>query len=334
MYRQRQATLAAFAGDAEKLVIPLVRVHQTGKNPNQGRLSRSVFSDKSVDIALPDRHVDMIQNGPVLVRFAQPVDFQYGFSQWSSTSLLRRIVPALCEMNLKSRRMMFLAIVPVPDYAGRQADLCSLPGNFKLTSHGCRILVQIKRIPKGGLPLCFISCWPKMTRISAVCWKRPCARPAIRSPPLDTPVLMLTALESIDDKERGFHAGADDYLVKPFVLKELTLRAKALLRRYHAVSESKIVLPHTELNFPTKTAVINGKNVALTKKEFLLLFKLLSNPNIIFSREHLLDEIWGFDSESTDRTVDTHIKWLRDTAENEDFRIVTVRGLGYKAVLL
>lgn len=150
----------------------------------------------------------------------------------------------------------------------------------------------------------------------------------------DIPILMLTALEAIDDKEKGFNVGADDYLVKPFILKELALRIKALLRRYKAVSEDKIVLPHTELSFNTNTAVINGQNVELTKKEFLLLFKLLSNPNIIFSREQLINEIWGYDSESADRTVDTHIKWLRDKTENEDFKIVTVRGLGYKAVLL
>ena len=149
----------------------------------------------------------------------------------------------------------------------------------------------------------------------------------------DTPILMFTALETIDEKEKGFNSGADDYLVKPFALKELILRAKALMRRYHAVSENKIMLPHTELNHHTNTALINGQRVELTKKEFLLLFKLLSNPNIIFSREQLLDEIWGYDSSSGDRTVDTHIKWLRDKTENDDFKIVTVRGLGYKAVL-
>lgn len=156
----------------------------------------------------------------------------------------------------------------------------------------------------------------------------------IRKISTDMPILILTALEAIDDKERGFNAGADDYLVKPFVLKEIILRTKALLRRYGEVSENKITLPHTELNFHTNMAVINGQNVELTKKEFLLLFKLLSNPNIIFSRDQLINEIWGYDSESGDRTVDTHIEWLRDKVENEDFKIVTVRGLGYKAVLL
>ncbi|MGN0692633.1 MAG: response regulator transcription factor [Oscillospiraceae bacterium] len=149
----------------------------------------------------------------------------------------------------------------------------------------------------------------------------------------DIPILMLTALEAIDDKERGFNAGADDYLVKPFALKELVLRVKALLRRYGAVSENKIVLPHTELNYNTFTVIINGQGVELTKKEFMLLFKMLSNPNMIFSREQLMNEIWGYDSDSGDRTVDTHIKCLRSKTENEDFKIVTVRGLGYKAVL-
>lgn len=149
----------------------------------------------------------------------------------------------------------------------------------------------------------------------------------------DIPILMLTALETLDDKEKGFNSGADDYLTKPFALKELLLRIKALLRRYGEVHENMISLPHTKLNYNTNTAILNDRAIELTKKEFLLLFKLLSNPNIIFTREQLMDEIWGYDSDSADRTVDTHIKWLRDKAENEDFKIVTVRGIGYKAVL-
>ncbi|MGN0813758.1 MAG: response regulator transcription factor [Candidatus Coproplasma sp.] len=156
---------------------------------------------------------------------------------------------------------------------------------------------------------------------------------ALRRIAPDVPVIMLTALESIDDKEKGFNSGADDYLTKPFALKELLLRIKALLRRYGEVYENRVILAHTELDYATNTAKINGEEITLTRKEFLLLFKLLSNPDVIFSREQLMDEIWGYDSESTDRTVDTHIKWLRDKVENADFKIVTVRGLGYKAVL-
>ena len=149
----------------------------------------------------------------------------------------------------------------------------------------------------------------------------------------EVPILMLTALETLDDKEKGFNSGADDYLTKPFALKELLLRIKALLRRCGTAYENKIVLPHTELDYNALSLTIDGESKELTKKEFLLLFKLLSKPNMIFSREQLMNDIWGYDSESTDRTVDTHIRWLREKAENEDFKIVTVRGLGYKAVL-
>lgn len=155
----------------------------------------------------------------------------------------------------------------------------------------------------------------------------------IKKTSADLPVIMLTALETIDDKEKGFNSGADDYLTKPFALKELLLCVKAMLRRYGKAHENKIVLKHTELDYATLTVLLNGKNVELAKKEFLLLFKLLSHPNVIFSREQLMDDIWGYDNDSTDRTVDTHIKWLRDKVPSDDFHIVTIRGIGYKAVL-
>lgn len=150
----------------------------------------------------------------------------------------------------------------------------------------------------------------------------------------DVPILMLTALETLEDKERGFGVGADDYLTKPFALKELSLRIKALLRRYGKACENRIALAHTVLDYAKLSTTVNGKAIELTKKEFLLLYKLLSCPNIILSREQLMDEIWGYDSDSTDRTVDTHIKWIRDKVQSDDFKIVTVRGLGYKAVIL
>lgn len=155
----------------------------------------------------------------------------------------------------------------------------------------------------------------------------------IRKSNKDVPILILTALASIDDKEKGFNSGTDDYMTKPIIMKELILRVKALLRRYKINSDNKIELPNTILNFNTNTVKVNNADVELSKKEFLLLFKLLASPNIIYSREQLLDEIWGYDSESGDRTVDTHIKWLRDKVVSKDFEIVTVRGLGYKAVI-
>jgi len=149
----------------------------------------------------------------------------------------------------------------------------------------------------------------------------------------EIPILMLTALETIGDKEKGFNSGTDDYLVKPIVFKELHLRVKALMRRYKINSENKIELPNTLLCFNSQTLVISGVTIDLTKKEFLLLYKLLASPNTIFSREQLLNEIWGLSSESTDRTIDTHISGLKKKAISPDFEILTAWGLGYKAVL-
>jgi DNA-binding response OmpR family regulator len=149
----------------------------------------------------------------------------------------------------------------------------------------------------------------------------------------DIPILMLTALEAIDDKVKGFDSGTDDYLVKPVLMKELVIRVKALLRRYKINSEQQIKLPTAHLDYNSHTLKINQQEIKLTKKEFLLLFKLLANPGTIFSREQLLNEIWGYESDSFDRTIDTHIAWLREKADCPDFEIVTIRGLGYKVVI-
>jgi len=150
----------------------------------------------------------------------------------------------------------------------------------------------------------------------------------------DIPILMLTALESIDDKEKGFNSGTDDYLVKPILMKELCIRIKALLRRYKINSEKRIEMANCVLDFDAGELSIGGEPVSLSKKEFLVLSKLLLNANVVFSREQLLDEIWGYESESTDRTVDTHISSLKKkVAVCEDFEIATVWGMGYKGVI-
>lgn len=149
----------------------------------------------------------------------------------------------------------------------------------------------------------------------------------------ELPILMLTALDSYEDKEKGFISGADDYMVKPIDLNEMVLRIKALLRRYQIVSSNKIEFKHFSLDSKSGECILNGKNIELTRKEFSLIFKLLSSPNKIFTREQLMNEIWGYDSASYDRTVDTHIKRIREQLTCEDFEIITVRGLGYKAVV-
>ena len=156
----------------------------------------------------------------------------------------------------------------------------------------------------------------------------------IRSSQKDVPILILSALESVEDKEKGFFSGTDDYMVKPIDLKELLMRIKALLRRYKITMEDKIILKTLILDRSNNLCTVSGKHIELTKKELQLLFKLLSYPNIIFTREQLMNDLWGTDSLSFDRTVDTHIKRLRDQVVCDDFEIMTVRGLGYKAVLL
>jgi len=155
----------------------------------------------------------------------------------------------------------------------------------------------------------------------------------VRASNKDIPILMLTALETIDDKEKGFKSGTDDYLVKPIMMRELILRVKALLRRYKINSENKIEIGSTFLDAANQTLKISGKSIELTKKEFQLLFTMLTHPDKAFTREQLFDKIWGYDSESYDRTVDQHIVLLRQKAVSDDYEIKTIWGLGYKVVL-
>ena len=150
----------------------------------------------------------------------------------------------------------------------------------------------------------------------------------------DIPIMMLTALESIDDKEKSFLSGSDDYMVKPVDMKELVLRVKALLRRYKIATENKIDYKSLHMDFKSLVVTVSGQNIELTQKEFGLLYKLISNPNTIFTRNQLINEIWGYESESYDRTVDTHVKRIREKVKCEDIQLITVRGLGYKVVLI
>lgn len=148
----------------------------------------------------------------------------------------------------------------------------------------------------------------------------------------DLPIIMITAKESLQDKKKGFLVGADDYMVKPIDLDELLLRINALLRRAKISNEHKLVIGNVVLNYDSLTVIREDKIIELTKKEFYLLFKLLSYPKQIFTRHQLMEEIWGMDIESDERTVDVHIKRIREKLSDfDEFKIITVRGLGYKA---
>ena len=146
------------------------------------------------------------------------------------------------------------------------------------------------------------------------------------------PILMITAKGQMEDLEKGFQAGTDDYMIKPINLKEMVLRIIALLRRAKITNEKKLVAGKTVLDYSALTINIDSKEYDIPPKEFYLLFLLLSNPNKIFTRLEIMDEIWGMESEADERTVDSHIKKLRRRFEYcLDFEIVTIRGLGYKA---
>ena len=155
----------------------------------------------------------------------------------------------------------------------------------------------------------------------------------LRQTGCNIPILMVTAKQSPLDKRKGFIIGTDDYMVKPIDEEEMVLRVGALLRRSKIVNERKLTIGSTTLHYDGFTVSHPDGEDELPQKEFLLLFKLLSYPNKIFTRRQLMDEIWDMDSESDERTVDVHISRLRDRYRgNPDFDIVTVRGLGYKAV--
>src|SRR5665647_946624 len=145
------------------------------------------------------------------------------------------------------------------------------------------------------------------------------------------PILMITAKDSIEDKKIGFRAGTDDYMVKPIDFDEMLLRVEALLRRAKIANEHRIVIGKVTLDYNTLTVTTEKQSILLPKKEFYLLFKLLSYPQKIFTRRDLMDEIWGFDNETDERTVDVHIKRLREKFDDvKEFKIETIRGLGYK----
>ena len=146
------------------------------------------------------------------------------------------------------------------------------------------------------------------------------------------PFLLLTARESLDDKQMGFSLGADDYMTKPFSSEELIWRVTALLRRANIAQSKKIEVGPVTVDSDRYAVYTDSLFIELPKKEFDLLYKLLSYPDKIFSKEQLLDSIWGVNAESGEDTVKTHISRLRNRLQDIDaFSIVTIKGLGYKA---
>lgn len=150
----------------------------------------------------------------------------------------------------------------------------------------------------------------------------------------EIPIMLITAKSDISDKKQGFILGADDYMVKPIDMEEMVLRVSVLLKRAKSDNKRKIILRDLIIDYDQLSVVKDDKVYNLAQKEFYLLYKLVSTPNTIFTRQELIEEIWGLESESEYRTVDVHIKRLREKLkELNELEIVTVRGLGYKCII-
>lgn len=156
----------------------------------------------------------------------------------------------------------------------------------------------------------------------------------IRAEKMDTPVLLLTAKQTIEDKREGFDAGTDDYMTKPVDYDELLLRINALLRRAKIEHERSIMVGKFCINEADQTALYGGQDLQLSRKEFDLLFKFLSYPGKIFTKKQLLDDVWGSDAGCTEDTIKTHMNRLRNKlADCTEFELVTIKGFGYKVEL-
>lgn len=150
----------------------------------------------------------------------------------------------------------------------------------------------------------------------------------------EIPIIFMTAKDDIVSKKRGFRVGVDDYMVKPIDLDELFLRIGALLRRAKIVANRKLEIGSFVMDADEHTVYLNGEEISLTRREFNILYKLLSYPKKTFTRTQLMDEFWDANTDTAPRAVDVYMTKLRGKLSScDDFEIVTVHGLGYKAVL-
>lgn len=158
---------------------------------------------------------------------------------------------------------------------------------------------------------------------------------ALREDKQEVPILFLTAKSTFDDKKKGFELGVDDYITKPIDYEELLLRVKAILRRANISTRLKITIGNFEMDENNYSVMYNDKQIEFTKKEFELLFKLLSYPNQVFTKMQLLDGIWGYETKASEDTIKTHINKIRNKLVGiKEFEIVSVKGLGYKIVMV
>ncbi|MDA2520008.1 response regulator transcription factor [Bacillus cereus] len=218
-------------------------------------------------------------------------------------------------------------ILVVEDDTNTRKLMCAVLKQNGFETHGAKdAIVALKLMDKQHFDLVVVDLMMphmdgyELTRILRLSWEH-------------LPILMVTAKQEQKDKRKGFLVGTDDYMTKPVDEQEMVLRIKALLRRSKIASEHKLSVGKVVLDYDAHTVSHEDKVITLPQKEFYLLFKLLSYPNMIFTRLQLMDEIWGVESETDDSTLNVHINRIRDKFRDwPEFEILTVRGLGYKAV--
>jgi len=156
---------------------------------------------------------------------------------------------------------------------------------------------------------------------------------SLRDANIQVPVLMITAKDAFDDMRLGFLSGTDDYMVKPVNVGEMVLRVGALLRRAQMITDHKQAIGNTELLADSLTVIADDVSYVLPQKEFMILYKMVSFPGKIFTRQQIMDDVWGYNVETDPHTLDVHIGRLRERfRDNPDFQIVTIRGVGYKVM--
>lgn len=198
-------------------------------------------------------------------------------------------------------------------------------GDLYTTICACDGVEALELIHKGGIDMIVADVMmPRMDGYELL--------KTIRNEGYTTPYLLLTAKEAIGDKQQGFSLGTDDYMTKPFSSDELLWRVGALLRRANIAQSKKIEIGTVIVDSEKYAVYTSEEYIEFPKKEFELLFKLLSYPDRIFSKEQLLDSIWGYNAESGEETIKTHISRIRNKLKSiTEFNIITIKGLGYKA---
>ncbi len=220
-------------------------------------------------------------------------------------------------------------ILVVEDDQELNKTVCVYLNQFGYEATGCLNASEAYDAMYGGAPFDLIISDIMMPGTDGIMFAQ-----SVRELNKEIPILFMTARDDFASKQRSFKAGIDDYMVKPIDLDELLLRIEALLRRARIASSKKLAIGSLVLDAEEHTAYLKDEEIPLTVREFNLLFKMLSNPKKTFTRSQLMDEFWDMSSSSGPRTVDVYMTKLRDKFSGcDDFEIVTVHGLGYKAVI-